>query len=373
MPASLRDLMGEVNSLLEQEVRRVFATAREQAAADDPWSARYLDLLEKACLRPGKGIRPVLVAVGVASVTGDPPENCWQKADVRRAMVIIHLLHKRLLLADDIADRDEVRNENPAFHIEMKTWMDANEPYQHLSEENRAHFARSYSEVAGIWLQQILTTELIALQKEMPSENWHQLAADFNRYAYQTTVAGWITLLDQSQEIVSDSVSRERFLRGLYQVTGGYSFISPLLMGTAFGSLSQKHRDCILEFGEGVGILFQLRDDTLGIFGDTEVTGKPVGGDVREGKKTLYIQEVWKRISAQDKKRLAKLVGNPEITQAEVEWVRTLVKESGANDAVEATIQEYRERAEKALAHWPDDATLPLLQQLISAVVDRTK
>lgn len=373
MASDLRSLLNSVQPIVAEEVTRVFSQVRLEAAQDDPWSARLIDFLEHACLLPGKMVRPVLVALAASAAQGISVEKAWQDPAVRRAMVIVQLLHKRLLIADDIADRDELRNDEPALHVQMYTWMKQHEPYTRLTDENVRHFARSYTEVAGIWLQQMITSELVALQNHFPPQKWQQFAADFNRYGYQITVAGWITLMDQGHELLTEQVSRERFLQGLYQVTGAYTFTNPLLLGTAWGDLSRTLRETIISLGKNLGILFQLRDDTLGLFGETAVTGKPVGGDVREGKKTLYMQEAYQRSGREDQKRLQSILGNADITDDDVIWVQNLVRSTGAYDAVEQTIQEYRTACHQIIETWPDESTRTLLAQLTEAMAHRQK
>jgi geranylgeranyl diphosphate synthase type I len=368
-----RELLGVVETVMRSEIQRLFSEVRVQAAGDDEWSARTLEWLEEYCLRPGKGIRPALVAAGAAAARSQSLPEVLQDEGVRRAMLLTALLHKRLLMADDVADRDELRNDEPAYHVMLETWLESHPNYANLSQESRAHYARSYTEVSGLWLQEMVTMELVALQRFLPSDRWQQLAQDFDRHSYQRTLAGWFTLLDQNLEVLDEKVSRERFLRGLEMITSDYTFVSPLLVGSAFGPENTTLRQVAIEYGHQVGIIFQLSDDVLGLYGDPSVTGKPVGGDVREGKKTLLMQEAYKLATAEDKQRLQKLVGKPDLTEEETNWVRTFVKESGAWDAVQTTISEYVGRAQQAVQPWPDEATRSLLHELISVIATRNK
>lgn len=373
MSMDARQLLQVIEPVVLSEVKRVFADVKKQAAADDIWSERTLEWLTGYCLRPGKGIRPALVAVGAAAARHQSIDEVLQDAGVRRAMVISALLHKRLLLADDIADRDELRNEEPAYHVMLEQWLETQPNYARLSQENRQHYARTYSEVSGIWLQQIITTELTALSQNLTQERWLQLAADFNRHSYQRTVAGWYLLLDQNLEVLDENVSRDRFMTGLEMITSDYTFVSPLLMGSAFGEADTTLRQTAVAYGHQVGILFQLTDDVIGLYGDPKVTGKPVGGDVREGKKTLLMQEAYNLAQPEDKQKLQTLVGKPDLQDEEVEWVRQLVRQTGAWEAVQKVIQEYQSSAARELEPWPDTATKPLLLALVEAIATRQK
>ena len=71
--------------------------------------------------------------------------------------------------------------------------------------------------------------------------------------------------------------------------TGRYSFSLPLLAGAMLADAPAELRGKLETFGESIGLLFQIRDDELGLFGDERELGKPVGSDVREGKKTHHL------------------------------------------------------------------------------------
>lgn len=373
MAHELKQSLASIPEILRTETDRVFAAPLQQTANDDPWSEVVLHWLKAYALRSGKGIRPWLVAVGSAAANGTSVQEALSDAAVRRAMIITELIHKRLLLADDIADRDELRNDEPSFHIQVEQYLEELPQYAALTPENRQHLARSFSEIAGIWLQQIISQELQLLVKEMPVERWLQLSTDFDRHTYQCTVAGWFTLLDQNISPLDDAVSRQRFLKGLELQTAHYSFISPLFIGQAFGAENNALRTTTEKFGKAIGVLFQLSDDVLGLFGDPKKTGKPVGGDIREGKKTLFVQELYARVDGEDRSKLQSLVGNANISHEDLEWVQALVHSSGTWDAVQKTVDEYRAVAELAIKAWPHTETQLLLQQLTALVAQREK
>ena len=82
--------------------------------------------------------------------------------------------------------------------------------------------------------------------------------------------------------------------------------------------------------GTYLGVVFQIRDDELGVFGSRAQTGKPVGSDIREGKKTLFCLELLRRARGQEKKRLAALFGKKDLTAADLRTVREAAERLGA-------------------------------------------
>ena len=86
--------------------------------------------------------------------------------------------------------------------------------------------------------------------------------------------------------------------------------------------------------GEILGTVFQILDDDLGMFGSEADTGKPVGADIREGKKTLIAREILRRAGAAERRRLAPLFGRRSLTRRDVETVREAAERLGARQAV---------------------------------------
>ena len=101
--------------------------------------------------------------------------------------------------------------------------------------------------------------------------------------------------------------------------------------------------------GESIGILFQIRDDELGLFGDEQELGKPIGSDVREGKKTLLYARLMQRAGTRDRARLARLFGNRGATRRDLEYVRERALALGVKDSLDATTHQIRERTRELI------------------------
>ena len=108
------------------------------------------------------------------------------------------------------------------------------------------------------------------------------------------------------------------------------------------------------DFGLPLGVAFQLRDDLLGVFGDSEVTGKPAGDDLIEGKRTVLIALARQTLPPSAKRTVDELLGDPELDGEQVQALQETIRASGAIDAVERMITMNVERALDAL----DDAPL---------------
>lgn len=114
--------------------------------------------------------------------------------------------------------------------------------------------------------------------------------------------------------------------------TAMYTIARPLQIGGALAGADKKTLDAFYSYGKNLGIAFQIQDDILGIFGDKETLGKPVGSDIAEGKKTLLMA---RRLKDQRHKLKIKdffdfFGSGSKITKQQLKLTRNLLKESGA-------------------------------------------
>jgi geranylgeranyl diphosphate synthase type I len=131
--------------------------------------------------------------------------------------------------------------------------------------------------------------------------------------------------------------------------TGRYSFSLPLLAGAAIADAPGELRGKLETFGESIGLLFQIRDDELGLFGDERELGKPVGSDVREGKKTLLFSSLIAAMGPEERRRLDGIFGNPHATAADIEYVRERASSPAVRARIAAITAGLTEKARTAI------------------------
>jgi geranylgeranyl diphosphate synthase type I len=114
--------------------------------------------------------------------------------------------------------------------------------------------------------------------------------------------------------------------------------------------------DRLTSYGTPLGVAFQIRDDLLGTFGRPEELGKPVGADLRAGKRTALLELALARAKGPDRARLEEVVGRRDASEAEVTRACEVIEALG----VRRECQEQIERLTKeALAALDDSAFLP--------------
>ncbi len=187
--------------------------------------------------------------------------------------------------------------------------------------------------------------------------------------AMQGTAAGEMIDIDFSTTTdvprVHDVITMERFK------TAVYSFECPLQAGAVLAGASEEAVQALGRFGREIGIAYQIVDDLLGVFGIEAETGKTTIGDLREGKRTVLIAfatstKAWPLIEA--------LVGKPNLSHEEADFVREVLVSSGTRDFTEGLARNY---TNEALAHLRC-ADIPValrreLEPLAATVLERVK
>jgi geranylgeranyl diphosphate synthase type I len=125
-----------------------------------------------------------------------------------------------------------------------------------------------------------------------------------------------------------------------------------------------------------LGEAFQLRDDQLGTTGDAEVMGKPTGGDLLEGKRTVLVGLTLRRLDDAGRRSFVRALqrGDAPPAAARVRHLQNVIRTSGALDELEDLIDDKVQDARLALdkVHL-DDAGKEYLASIITDVVDRER
>jgi geranylgeranyl diphosphate synthase type I len=193
-------------------------------------------------------------------------------------------------------------------------------------------------------------------------EIWHELRIELN--------IGQLLDLIGSARNERRRFKAERICR--YK-SGKYTIERPLHLGAMLVAPQRKNDliPALSAYGLPLGDAFQMRDDVMGAFGRTEVTGKPVGDDLREGKPTPLMAIAMERASSAQREVLAR-VGVEWLDDTGVADVQQAIVDCGALDEMESVIVRLRDEAVTSLANAPiDGRAVPELEALALYVTDR--
>jgi geranylgeranyl diphosphate synthase type I len=156
--------------------------------------------------------------------------------------------------------------------------------------------------------------------------------------------------------------------------TGRYTWRWPLLLAAATTDQSSKFTAQLEAIAQVAGLLFQLKDDEIGLFGDEQHVGKQVGSDVREGKKTLYwlyLQELQADTAV---KQALSYFGLAQVDLEQLNIIRHLVLEKGIKQRVDAKMEKLYLEAQAQIAQVEGSAAAQaVLNQLLDLTYQRQK
>ncbi|MFC6355853.1 polyprenyl synthetase family protein [Luethyella okanaganae] len=301
-------------------------------------------------LSGGKRFRALFCYWGWQSVSGiddnfDPFAESTPVADLSPVVTVaaaLEMFHAAALVHDDIIDNSDTRRGAASAHKLFETLH---------AEADWAGSEIEYGRAAAILLGDLLlgwSDELIDAGLD-PLENRsaaRTARSEFNRMRTEVTAGQYLDILEERAWLRRpEDELRSRAERVIVYKSAKYSVQAPLVIGAAMAGGDTAQLDALRSFGLPLGIAYQLRDDLLGVFGDAEVTGKPSGDDLREGKRTVLIALTRERVPASTRRILDELLGDAGLDETQVRMLQSTIRESGAVDEVEALISRNVVRA----------------------------
>lgn len=306
--------------------------------------------LEKYCV-PGKKVRGFLVETGYRIGGG--------REDVLSVSLAMELLHAFGLIHDDIMDRDETRRGMKTVHTQ----------FAELGvTRDGAHYGTSMAIQVGD-LSYTWAWELLALF-EASAECKRRAFVLFGRMIEETIYGQMLDVsLGDTQHVTEDEIMKVYLSKSAW-----YTISGPLQLGAVLAGGSDEVLDAMRIYGENVGVAFQMRDDELGLFGDAEALGKPVGSDVRENKHTLLKMKVMELADEDDAEFLQKMYGNSGLSEGDLERIRDIHRTSGALAYSEERCRELVQEGKRVVPEITGDVRLQkVLLELADYVVTRDK
>jgi len=311
---------------VEERIAGVLDTEVERWSAVDPGLREPFIALRSLVLAGGKRLRPAFCHWAYVGAGGDPED-----AEVVDAGAALELLHTFALVHDDVMDGSATRRGTDTIHVQFEAG--------HAVDGWRGE-ARRFGEGVAILvgdLAFVYADQLLAGAPPLAQEVFTELRIEVN-------VGQYLDLLGTARGHVDGAAARRisRFKSGKYTVE------RPLHLGAALAGRLDDLAAPLSAYGLPAGEAFQLRDDLLGVFGDADITGKPVGEDLREGKPTLLFAMAVEQASAADATVLARY-GAPDLDDDDVAAIQDVLLTSGAVETVETTIDRLVAEAVEAL------------------------
>ena len=327
-PQSLLDVASRVDTRLEA----LLAAERERWAKVDADLVPPIDEIGRLVLAGGKRLRPAFCFWGFVGAGGDPTDEL-----VIDAGAALELLHAFALFHDDVMDGSLTRRGEPTTNAKFEASHGAIK----LAGESR-RFGDGVAILVGD-LAYVYSDQLMRNASPQAWTIWNELRIELNFGQY----------LDMLGSAMNER-RREKAERICRYKSGKYTIERPLHLGALLAAPTRGDEliPVLSTYGLPLGDAFQMRDDVLGAFGDTAITGKPVGDDLREGKPTPLMAMATARSNAAQLGVL-QLVGNTVLNDAQVADVQAVIRETGALDQLEQLITSLTDEAIVAIGKAP--------------------
>jgi geranylgeranyl diphosphate synthase type II len=261
----------------------------------------------------GKRMRPVLVLVSTELFGA----NVLKALD---AAIGIELFHNFTLMHDDIMDKAPLRRGNPTVHVK---W---NESAAILSGD--VMFVEAYKLM--IKVEDSILRKVLDIFSDTASGVCQGQQADMNFEK-------------------RDQVSLDEYIE-MIRLKTAVLLAGSMQIGALIGGAEKEQAELLYEFGENLGLAFQLQDDILDVYGDPEKFGKQVGGDILADKKTFLLIKARELATGKTASELEKWLNNSDVLpENKVNAITRIYNSIGVRKLAEAEMESYVVKALNAL------------------------
>lgn len=317
---------------VERELQAIEAALRmEVSSAVSTLSEASAHVL----LGGGKRIRPALVALSARACNGP-----YDLSRVVRVAAGVELIHMATLMHDDVVDGAELRRGRAAANA---LWGD------HVAVlAGDFMLAKAFSLIACVAdtkIMEVLSSATVAMAEGEARQIESLGDADDLTEGYLSIVR------DKTASFMSASCR----------------------IGAILASSSPFQENALADYGLHLGMAFQITDDLLDLTGDSALTGKPVGSDIREGKLTLPVIIAMEKASPTNRARISDILRGADVTADDIEFVGAVAEETGAIRETREVAESYVRKALGSLAMFADSDVLRALTALAHHVKTRDR
>lgn len=284
----------------------------------------------------GKRIRPLLVILSAKAAGGDPKRTY-------NAAAAVELLHNFTLVHDDIMDNSDLRRGRETLH-------------------------KKYNVSAAV----LAGDHLVALAYEYLlkdcGKNSKQAVSYFTKGIIEVCEG---QSYDKEFELRKD-VSIGEYIIMIAKKTAALSEMCCAL-GAELAGGSKKEIEALRKFGRNIGMAFQIQDDLLDCISDSKTLGKPIGGDLVEGKKTYLLIKALEKAEGTIKEDFLKLINNNGVERGEINKYIEYYDKLNIFQEARKTAEKYTQKALKSLKFIKRNESRKMLETLAYTLIKRNK
>ncbi len=325
---SPKSLLAEIQAPIRRDLDEVSREMQRIVSSDLPLVGQVSTHL--LAMR-GKLFRPTILLLA------SRVENTPQPRAVTLA-ACVELIHLATLVHDDAVDHSALRRGMPTVN---------------------SLFSHQISVIMGDFLYSTALTRLVGL-------------GDIEALHALTRASREMTLGEMRQLAVIDALAfTEEEYYALIRAKTASLIRAACEIGALAGGSGAGIRETLGDFGENLGMAFQITDDLIDYIEAKETTGKPSGLDLREHKVTLPLIFAWRKAASAARREIEKVFGAEKPADGDVARVIAIVGEAGGFEYARECGESYASRAREALTRLPESVARGALDSSISYVMDR--
>lgn len=319
--------LSQITHLIESELNQFNDRFKKSLKSN----VSLVDLVARYILKQkGKKIRPVLVLLS-SKIGGEINERSY------RGATLVELLHTATLVHDDVVDNAETRRGFPSINAVWK------------------------NKVAVLMGDYLLSRGLML---SVEGDDFDFLRVITNTVKRMSE--GELLQISKTRKLDND---QETYFKIISDKTA--SLLSTCCeIGIRSSTTNEDKIIALREFGENLGMAFQIRDDILDFIGTKKIFGKPLGGDIKEKKLTLPLIYALKQASDRESKKIISNVKSGG-KKVQVENVIEFVKKYNGIDYAVKVSNDFADKAIQCLSIFEASETKAALESLVSFVIER--
>ena len=290
-----------------------------------------VELIVRYILRQkGKRIRPTLVLLS-AKTLGNVNEHTY------RGAVLVELLHTATLVHDDVVDNSDTRRGLPSIN--------------------------------AIWKNRIAV-----LMGDYLLARGLQIAVDNDEFSFLKVITNTVKRMSEGELLQIQKIRKLNNDEETYYKIISDKTASLFSTCTTIGAMSitndQNVIDDFKQFGELLGIAFQIKDDILDFEGTSSILGKPTGNDLRDKKLTLPIIYALKQAEKNEVKNIKSLIKG-KLTNKDIDSILHFVEKYDGLSYARRKAREFADQAIQIIEKYPDSESRQALIDLVNFILTR--
>ncbi len=280
--------------------------------------------------------------------------------DLLAVAAALELAHSSLLVHDDIIDRDEMRRGQDSV------WQQYAKNAIKNDYKNPQNYGQSLAICVGNILNYLADLALARIFK-LPTNIQNDLKKTIDKEIIKTNFA---EMLDSKITLQNELPSTDEVLEMYLFKTARYTFSLPFKLAGIINQLSDSQNNNLIEAGEKLGMIFQIKDDGISLFATEELSGKSFASDIKEGKKTIFYLTLIKNVNKSEQKFLTENLGKRDLDLKTIEKIQNLFHKYTKNE-IEKTIQQLKQDAKVQIKKIESIQIAELLEEILDFNLNR--